>query len=195
MQHIIYKHGHDTPPHIEEPSLTCQSEWVISQWHTCLSNNCFNWFMHRCFILKVLLWMEPRARGSLMTILVAMGENFLLPPDLLNQFISLLWKRLFTLHPPFCCHSFPTVGNDMVMQTKKITSFLLWWFLLIISNMLIIKMNLWISRIIIPFLVVSSVIMVIRTYLSSSIATCTSMGWWWSVPINPLPWWVQQCLF
>ena len=80
-----------------------------------LVENCFNYFMHRRFILKMLLWMEPQTCGSLMTSLVAMGAKGLVPPDLLNQFLSLLWERLFTPHPPLCFHYFPTLNNDVVM--------------------------------------------------------------------------------
>ena len=64
----------------------------------------------------------------------------------------------------------------------------------LINNMIIFKMNIWISRLVIPFLAIAGVIMVMRACLSAFLAMNTVMGWWGCVPIILFPWRFRRCL-
>ena len=63
-----------------------------------------------------------------------------------------------------------------------------------INNMIIIEMNIWISKLVIPFLAISGAIMAMRVYLGSFPTMGTTMGWWGCVPIILFPWQFRWCL-
>lgn len=148
--------------------------------------------MHKCFVLATLLWMERPTRGSLMTTYVAMMTISLLPPDLLYLLPFLLLRGFFTPHPFSFCYYSPSLKKHMVMQSTKTASFSMPLFLFIINKMVVMKMNIRILRLVIPFYWVSSMIMGMRACLSSFSSMHTTIGWWWCVPIMLCPWQFQK---
>lgn len=138
--------------------------------------------------------MEPPTCGSLMATSVRMTAIGLLPPYLFNMFIYLLLRGTFTPHPFVCCYYFPTLRKCMVMYSTKGTCFSIPWFTFIFNNMIIIKMDIRMSRVVILFFAVSSVSMAMRACLSSFLAMDTTMGWWGCVPIISFPWRFRWCL-
>lgn len=146
-----------------------------------------------CFVCRAMLWMEPPTRGSLMVTSVAITIMSFLPLDLFNMPLPLLWEGPFMPHLPLRYHLFPTPCKHMVMQTTKITYISMPWLMFFLNNMVIIKMNtIIISRLVIPSLVVSAAIMVMRACLNSLPAMCFITGWWWSFPILIFLWQSQQ---
>ena len=65
------------------------------------------------------------------------------------------------------------------------------WTSFIINNMIIIKMNIWRSKMVIPFLAVTDISMEMRASLSSPPAMETGMGWWGCFSIILFP---RRCL-
>lgn len=96
--------------------------------------------------------MEPPTRDSLMTTSVAMTTISLLPPDLLNMFLPLRWRKPFMPHRLSCCHSLQSLNTYMVMETTKSTCFSMPYFMFITNNMIVIEMNIRILRVVIHFL-------------------------------------------
>lgn len=93
-----------------------------------------------------------------------------------------------------CCHSFPTLRKCMVMYSTKGTCVLIPCFTFIIKNMIIIEMNIRMSRVVIPFLFVSGVSMAMRACLGSFPAMGTAKGWWGCITIILFPRQFRRCL-
>jgi len=147
-----------------------------------------------CFVPAMLFWMEPSTCGSLITTFVEMTIISLLPLDLLYLLLCLLFKGYFMPHLFPHCYYFPALNEHMVMQSTKTSSPFMPWSMYIINNMIVIKISIQILRLVIPFFLVSSMLMGTRAFLSSFSAMHTAMGWWWCVPIILFPRWSQQYL-
>lgn len=138
--------------------------------------------------------MELPTCGSLMYMLVIMTTKILLPPDLLKILPSVMWRRFFMSCPLPCCHSFPTLGNNMVIQTIKTTWFSMPKVLFIINNLLVIKRKIRISQPFIPCFVFYSVNLARRSCCISSSTMLTVTRKMWCVFSILFPWWFQKWL-